>query len=333
MGKSSLDMVEAVAMATGRNLLGEQLEECLRVWYHNGEDPIDEIERRLYAICRRYGITRADLSDRFFVTSGTEFPLRVAKGYTELNIDHILVGQIADQVGELEVDVVILDPLVTLHAVSEVDTGKMDAVIRIFAGISQDHNAACELAHHVRKLPAGDVGAYGIDDVRGVKAITDAVRAARILNRMTEREGAGCTDQERQARFRVDNGKHNYSSASAAVWRQFETVTLLNGDEVGVVTPWEFPGQDGAADTEASRAVDELFLELLAAVTARGQKVGASAGANYAPKVFSKESAAKAAGVSKAAFENAMRRLFDAKRIKIQDDGPHYRPAPRLVVV
>jgi hypothetical protein len=31
-------MVEGVAMATARNLLGEQPTERLRVWFHNGED-------------------------------------------------------------------------------------------------------------------------------------------------------------------------------------------------------------------------------------------------------------------------------------------------------
>ena len=48
-GKSSLDMVELVAMATCRNLLGEQPTERLRCWFHNGEDPLEELNRRLGA--------------------------------------------------------------------------------------------------------------------------------------------------------------------------------------------------------------------------------------------------------------------------------------------
>ena len=52
MGKSSIDMVEAIAMATCRNLLGEQPGERLRVWYHNGDDDMDEIDRRIAAICQ-----------------------------------------------------------------------------------------------------------------------------------------------------------------------------------------------------------------------------------------------------------------------------------------
>ena len=58
-GKSSLNLVEMVAMATGRNLLGEQPKERLPVWYHNAEDPIDEICRRLAGIIKYHGIPQS----------------------------------------------------------------------------------------------------------------------------------------------------------------------------------------------------------------------------------------------------------------------------------
>jgi hypothetical protein len=38
VGKSSLGLVEAVAMAAGRNLLGVEPVRAMRVWYWNGED-------------------------------------------------------------------------------------------------------------------------------------------------------------------------------------------------------------------------------------------------------------------------------------------------------
>ena len=124
MGKSSLDLVEAIAMATCRNLLGEQPEERLRVWYHNGEDPLDEINRRIAAICQHYQIPQEELVGWLFVTSGNEFPLRVAKGYTNLAIDTVLVRQISAAISNNQIDVAIFDPLVTLHSVSEVELGK-----------------------------------------------------------------------------------------------------------------------------------------------------------------------------------------------------------------
>ena len=45
-GKSNLMIVEALAMATGRPLLGILPPKRARVWYWNGEDPYDELERR-----------------------------------------------------------------------------------------------------------------------------------------------------------------------------------------------------------------------------------------------------------------------------------------------
>jgi RecA-family ATPase len=101
--------------------------------------------------------------------------------------------------GQMAVDLAVFDPFVTMHSVSEVDTGKMDTVVRVFAGLAQDHHAAVDVVHHVRKLAVGSDGSYDIDDVRGVKAITDAVRAARILNRMSEKdaENAGCGEVRR----------------------------------------------------------------------------------------------------------------------------------------
>ena len=54
LGKTSLLIAEAVAIVTGRNLLGEKPKRPLRVWYWNGEDPIDEMARRITAVCEHY---------------------------------------------------------------------------------------------------------------------------------------------------------------------------------------------------------------------------------------------------------------------------------------
>ena len=148
----------------------------------------------------------------------------------------------------------------------------MDAVIRLFAGIADENDAAIEIAHHVRKPAAGAAGDYDVHDIRGVAAITDAVRAARVLNRMNEKdaEAAGCGEVERLFRFRVDRAKGNYSPAQAATWRQFINVELVNGDEVGVVAPWDFPGQGEQTPekTAADKKAEDVFLQLLDKFTA-----------------------------------------------------------------
>src|SRR5262249_15972097 len=119
-----------------RNLLNEQPEARLRVWYHNGEDSLQELNRRLGAICLHYEIPQEELQGWFFMTSGNEVPLRVANGYNDLRLDRPLIACINDEIARNAIDLSSFDPLITLHGVSEQDNNKMDTVIRIFAGIA-----------------------------------------------------------------------------------------------------------------------------------------------------------------------------------------------------
>jgi AAA domain len=336
-GKSTLEMVEGVSMATQRNLLGEQPPERLRVWYHNGEDNIDELNRRLAAICQYYDIPLGELSGWWFMTSGNEVPLRVAQGYSNLMIDHRLVKCLTEQIGDNQIDVATFDPLVTLHGVPENDTGKMDTVVRIFARIADAQNCSIELSHHTRKLLAGSTADYTVDDMRGAGSLKDAMRAVRMLNFMprAEAESAGIPELERPSYFRVDRVKaNNAPPAKAATRRKFINVDLPNTDEVGVIVPWEFPGQDGPPTperAEAERKAEHIFLDLLARFTLAGRIVNDRTGAANAPSLFAKEREAKLAKVGKAALADAMRRLFEAGKIKVETYGRDDRPSFRIV--
>ena len=335
-GKTTLCMVEAVAMATARNLLGEQPSERLRVWYHNGEDSLEELHRRLGAICLHYDIPQEELSGWFFLTSGNEVPLRVANGYGELKINNILVRCIEEEIARNEIDVATLDPLVTLHGISEQDNNKMDTVVRIFAAVADAQDCSIELAHHTRKLSAGTAD-YVADDIRGASAIKDAVRAARMLNQMTAKDAelVGIPEHERSSYFRVDRVKGNNAPPSKAVWRHFINVELPNTDEVGVVVPWDYPGQ-GSPSPEmaaAERTAEAVFLGLLVRFTLEGRTASASPGAKYAPHMFFKEPEAKAAKVSKTALAEAMRRLFATKRIRVETEGAGHHERTRIVII
>ena len=337
-GKTTLCMVETVAMATCRNLLGEQPTERLRAWYHNGEDTLEELQRRLGAICLHYEIPQEELRGWFFMTSGNEVPLRVAAGYSDLKIDKPLVELINAEIARNEVDVAVLDPLITLHGVPEQDNSKMDTVIRIFAGIADTQNCAVELAHHTRKLPPGANGTdYVAADIRGATATKDAVRAARMLNHMGEKdaEAAGIPEHERTAYFRVDRVKGNNSPAAKAVWRRFVNVELPNSDEVGVVVAWEFPGQ-GSPSAEMRKAehdAEMVFLRLLGRLALEGRVASDRVGPNYAPALFSREDEAKDAKISKVALAAAMRRLFAARRIRVDTEGKGGHRVHRIVTV
>jgi len=243
-GKSSLDLVEAIAMATGRNLLGEQPTERLRVWYHNGEDPTQELDRRIAAICVHFKIEPRELSGYFFRISGLDMPIKIAGGNGDVKLNVAVANDITTGIRSQGIDLLVLDPLITLHSLAEAENHKMDPVLREFARIANETDSAIELAHHTRKKVTGQED-YTTADSRGASAIMDAVRSARTINGLNDADAKrlGIDDElERISYFRLDKGKANMTRRGAASYFQFASVELPNGpgggpgDDVGVVT-------------------------------------------------------------------------------------------------
>jgi hypothetical protein len=331
-GKTSLVMVEAVAMATGRNLLGEQPETRSRVWLHNGEDSHDELMRRAVAICKHYKIPQEELQGYLSLTSGNEMPLKVAHGYSDLKLDRVLIADITRTIVDGAIDAVMFDPLITLHNVREGDNNGMDTVVRIFTRIADSCDCSIDVSHHVRKQPSGSFDQdFVVDDARGAGAIRDAVRAMRLLNIMSRSDATslGLDEFERLSYFRIDRGKANtVAPASSATWRKFESVDLLNGDDVGVVTAWQMPTKCSPEDQASD---EQLFLQILDQFTKAERLANNTKHSNYAPKLFAKDPAAKAAKVPQRRLEEAMHRLLSSGRVRLEEYGRSDRPSHRLV--
>ena len=83
----------------------------------------------------------------------------------------------------------------------------------------------------------------------------------------------------------------------------------------------------------AARAAEHTFLALLVRFTLEGRSVTASVGDNYAPNVFAREREAKVAKVSKAGLAAAMSRLFEAKKILVEETGSGHHRKTRIVIV
>ena len=123
-GKSSLLLAESAAMASGKNLLGVDPQPGLKVWYWNGEDPEDELQRRVQAILKYYNLTKEDIEGRLFVDSGRDTVIRIAelddKGRTTIAVP--VVNRMIEVIRDLQIDVVTIDPFVSSHGVPETTT-------------------------------------------------------------------------------------------------------------------------------------------------------------------------------------------------------------------
>ncbi len=133
VGKTTLCLAECVAMASGMPLLGVHFKGPLRVWYWNGEDPCEEIDRRLLAIYKHYRIGPEATRDRLFRDSGREMKLIVAEAVGRsfkiaVPVQDALTKALIDN----KIDILAIDPFVKTHRVSENDNALMDAVVTVF---------------------------------------------------------------------------------------------------------------------------------------------------------------------------------------------------------
>jgi hypothetical protein len=101
-----------------------------------------------------------------------------------------------------------------------------------------------------------------VEDGRGAGALLAAVRSARVLNPMTDDEAAKAGVENRRLHFRVENGKANLvKPVDQATWYKLVSVELANGDDVGVVTSWEWPNPFDDITVESLRAAQQAVSE------------------------------------------------------------------------
>lgn len=249
VGKSSLSIAEVMALVTGQNLLGEYVPSAMRVWYWNLEDNGPELQRRFAAAALHHKITPADLENRLFVDTGRESPLCIATQTRDgATILRPVVDALEDELKARKIDVLIIDPFVSSHAVTENDNNAMDLVAKEWGRIADRCNCAIELVHHTRKLAAGEVATTGSG--RGASALVDASRSARVLQKMTddERIAANIPDDDLGTYFTVTRDKANLAPVTGRKWFRTVGVDLGNGplagmggDSVASVESWKWP--------------------------------------------------------------------------------------------
>jgi len=244
LGKSTLAMLQAAAVLTGRaDLMDREVQRPGPVLVYNLEDPIDEMQRKYAAIRKEYGVTAAE---GYYMVSGQEDPLRIVTLDDRGNphVQHDAIDALVGLIKEKRIVHICVDPVVRLHTANENDNSHMDEVVRAFTLVCKQTGCSATVVHHSRKQ--GKEGAAGdVETSRGASAFTNAARSAYTLTRMSEKEADtyGIPQADRRAFFRMDEGKNNLAPAAGrATWFQLKSVSLENGDSVGVAVPAHMEG-------------------------------------------------------------------------------------------
>lgn len=236
VGKSLFTIAAALAMATGKPLLGESVERRLRVRMWNGEDTRNTLRRRVTACMKHYGITREDVGDRLFIDAGRDQKIVTAiQTRSGAVIQRPVVDALILALQKQQVDVLVVDPFIKTHQISENDNSAVDTVMQEWVRVTTEAKIALLLVHHSRKLNGNEAT---LDDSRGGSALPSATRAALVLARMTKREARPLgREKDYKGLFRVADAASNLAAAPGDddKWFEIKSVDLCNGrfDENG----------------------------------------------------------------------------------------------------
>jgi hypothetical protein len=244
IGKTSLQIVEALAIVTGRPLLGEEVKERTNVWIVNLEDPLEEIQRRVIAAMQHYKITPEEVRGRLFVNAGRDFSLKFGIQTREGVLPNTkLVEYLCKQIPQKKIGCVFIDPFVGAHSINENDNMAVNAIVAEIRRVADETKSAIGLVHHIRKGNGEDAS---IDSVRGAGSLIGAARAARVVNKVSEDDAMklGVDVDKAKGIFRVDDGKANLSPpADKSTYRQMIGVKIDNGEWIGVCVPFDLPDE------------------------------------------------------------------------------------------
>ena len=147
-GKTSLTPVEALAICTGRPLLGIMPDEQCNVWLWNGEDPQEELERKVLAAMLHYRIPPEEVEGRLFIDSRRNQKIIVAAQVgSGVEVHFPVIDNLVQQMQDREIGYFNADPFLCTHRVPENNNSALDEAAAAWADVAERTNAAVGVNH------------------------------------------------------------------------------------------------------------------------------------------------------------------------------------------
>ena len=313
-GKSLLALQLAVATAGGQAWVGRDVRSGSALFI-SAEDDLHELHRRLAAAATGAGLTLQDL-DRLTLRSlaGEDAIIGTFDRAGRLAATG-LFGEIEAQVVRDGPALIVLDTLNDLYAGDENDKAQARQFIGLLRGLAIRHTCAVVLLAH----PSKSGMSSGSGD-SGSVAWSNSARSRLYLSR-EERDGY---EPDPNARI-LTTMKANYGPKGGALRLRYQG---------GVFVPSGVASGAGASGLHGGENIMDkakrVFVVLLRQFNANGLKVNASAGPNYAPKVFAEHPDSE--GVQKGAFKSAMHQLMSEGAIRNEQSGPPSKRVSQLML-
>jgi RecA-family ATPase len=312
-GKSSVALQRGAAHMLNKEWFGMQPKQGAFL-YFTAEEEEDEIHRRMHCILNYYGARFADIEDKFHLLSyaGEDAVLAATNRAGIVKPTPLFEKLIKAAIEKQPVDICI-DTVADIFAGNELSRPETRQFIGLLRKLAITANASVSILSHPSLT--------GINTGTGLSGSTgwhNSVRARAYLTTLKSED----EDEDEQSDLRLLKfKKNNYGPIAKSITLRWEHGIYK------VVSS----GATYFVNAGLAKAADDLFLKLLKRFNQQGRYVSGTPNTrNYAPTMFFKEDEAKKAGVNKAAFEDALRRLFVAEKVVIESCGAPSRGLTRL---
>lgn len=281
--------------------------------FFTAEEDVPEIRRRLRAIASHLKVPLYDLRGIFVASTldADVAPVLGAPDKCGIIRETPLLKELIEGALNINPTLIIIESAADVFAGNENDRAQTSQFVALLRRLARLIGCAVLLISHP--------SLSGMASGTGSSGSTQWTNGPRSRLYFSEIKRDGEDDDTGHRELKVI--KSNYGPSGEVVrlrWHQ------------GVFIAEAKPGslEKIAIDTKA----DEAFMRLIERFTAQGRNVSAApTSPNYAPAAFAHEDEAN--GLTKVQLGHAMRRLFTAKKIHVENYGRPSRPASRIAIM
>jgi RecA-family ATPase len=312
-GKSIIELQKNVAHVAGKDWLGS-LPGVGPAFYIGAEDDKDELHIRLAAIAAHYATTFKELTEaglHVLCLLGQDATLCAVGKSGKVEIT-ALYRQLYEAAGDIKPKNISIDTLSRAFAGSEIDRVQVYAFAQYMQALAMVAGGSVTVLSHPSL--SGIASGSGIS---GSTAWHGAFRFRQYLSGVKAADGDQPDSDLRQLQFK----KNQYGPTGETIVLRYQRGLFL--PEAGM----------SSLDKLAREAmVDETFMSLLKRFIERGQNVSDTPkSTKYGPAKFVEATACKEFRIKRAEMADAMNRLLDAGKIRVEDYGKPSNRHSRIV--
>jgi RecA-family ATPase len=313
-GKSIIELMKNVAHVSGKDWLGS-MPEPGPAFYLGAEDDKDEIHIRLAAIAKHYGTSFDELYKgglHVLPLLGEDATLCAPSKSGTVEVTR-LYRRLYEAAGDIKPKNISIDTLSRAFSGNEIDRVQVYTFAMHMQALAMVSEGSVTVLSHP--------SLQGINSGSGLSGSTawhGAFRFRQYLKSAKADAGEQPDNDLRELEFK----KNQYGPRGDSLILRYQH---------GLFLP-----ESGVSDLDkASRGAkaEDVFVELLRRFAGQGRNVSDKRTANnYAPSDFAQEDEAKKYRIKKPELERAMRDLFKANRIYLEEYGRPSRPSTKLSV-